>query len=78
MKNSFEVKEAKRKRTLSLRQGNKMLGGGNPMVALGDFFFKLLIKGLLIKLLTFLSFLSESFPPREGEKEDEKAHRKCK
>lgn len=43
------------------------------MVSLGDIFFKHLTKGPL----TFLSFLSEALAPG-GEKEDEKAHRKCK
>ena len=72
MKNSFEVKEAKRKRPLSLRHGNKRLreafNGG-----FGGFFFKHLTRGPL----TFLSFLSKALAPG-GEKKDEKAHRKCK
>lgn len=72
MKNSFEVKEAKRKKPLSLRQGNKRLRGASNG-EFGGFFFKHLTKGPL----TFLSFLSEALAPG-GEKEDEKAHRKCK
>lgn len=64
MKNSFKVKEAKRRRSLSLRQGNKRLGvGGASSGGLGCFFLKHLAKGPL----TFLSFLSEALAPR-GEK----------